>query len=99
MDEGDRRPEGDSGGVRRRPIGGYQRNESAVLGRRRKQNVQDVVRLQLHLRLLHADLREQTAELAVHPRLQALPRLHDSAVSDEELPRYGSEKPASLGTE
>ena len=54
---------------------------------RRKQHVQNVVGHQLHVRFLHADIRESTPKLAVHFGLQAVPRLHDSSLPHQVLSR------------
>ena len=50
---------------------------SSVTIKTRKSNVFDVVRGQLHVRLVDADLREQTTLLPLHHGLPAGPWLHD----------------------
>lgn len=86
MDSGNRRTAGDPGCLRRSEAVGCARHASALPLGGRQQDVQDAVRLQLHLRLLHAGLREPAALLALHPGLQDLPRLYDSALPDPILP-------------
>ena len=49
----------------------------------RKPNVLDVVRGQLHVRLIDADLREQTPLLPLHNGLPAGPWLHDSPLPQQ----------------
>ena len=49
----------------------------------RKPNVLNVVRSQLHLRLIDANLREQTSLLPLHNGLPAGPWLHDSPLSQQ----------------
>lgn len=54
---------------------------------RGEQHVQNVVGHELHLRLVDADLRESTAQLALHLGLQAVPRLHDTSLPHQVLSR------------
>lgn len=85
MDARDSRTAGDSAPIRRRQNGGHPWHARPFLTDRRQQDVRDAVRRQLHVRLLHAGVREQSPLLALHTRLCSEPRMHDLPVPHQVL--------------